>query len=127
MTLKWNGDAAKQDISAKIGEGLARCAVHFQTQHKLRLNKSNPIPYLNSSKVGEYPAARTGFGRDATSYDPTSPADMASQGSVRMGYLLNGWYMGLLEIYRGRLGLKKTLEDLRQQFTSILEAVGAKK
>ena len=128
MTLKWNGEAAKQDISAKIGEGLARCAVHFQTAMKVRMNKSNPGPaYADSSKPGEYLRARTGFARDSVAYDPTSPAEMAKQGRVRLGYLINAFYAAIMEVGRGRLGLKHTLEDLRQQFVSILEAVGAKK
>jgi hypothetical protein len=128
MTIKDHSAEAKADLQKRIGEGLARCAIHFQTQHKIRLNKSNPGPdYLDSSTVGQYPRARTGFGRDGTSYEPTSPAAMAAAGNVRMGYILPAWYLAFLEIYKGRLGLKQTLADLGEQFKAILNAVGAKK
>jgi hypothetical protein len=128
MTIKDHSAEAKADLQKRIGEGLARCAIHFQTQHKIRLNKSNPGPdYLDSSTVGQYPRARTGFGRDGTSYEPTSPAAMAAAGNVRMGYISPAWYMGFLELFKGRLGLKKTLEDLKDQFVAILKNVGARK
>ena len=124
MTVEWHGEEMEADLKRRIGQALARCAVLFQTWHKQQLNKSNPAPYADSSKPGEYPRARTGFGRDATTYDPQSPAQMAEQGFVLMGYLVNAWYMGYLETMKGRLGLKKTLEDLQPKLKAILDAAG---
>lgn len=126
MPVNWQGPERERELEAAVGNGLARCAVYFQTQHKLRLNSSNPKPYLNSSKPGEYPKARTGFGRDGHAYEPTSPAAMAAEGAVRLGYLANVWYMAFLEVYRGRLGLVHTLNSLKSQLVRILELSGAK-
>ena len=126
MAVNWHGPERNRDMMGAIGNGLARCAVFFQTQHKLRLNKSNPRPYDNSSSPGEYPRARTGFGRNGHVYEPTSPAAMAREGGVRLGYLMNAWYMAYLEIYKGRLGLVHTLNSIKAQLVSILKTSGAK-
>lgn len=126
MAVNWNGDAAKRFLGEATAEGLLMAAVYFQTQHKNRLNLSNPPPYLNSSKPGEYPRARTGFGRDNTAYDPETKAAVYLQQSVRIGYRTNAEYMAILEVFRGRLGLLKTMESIRGQVASIAEQ-GAKK
>ena len=120
MSLKWYGPNLNESLNSKIGKGLARCAEYFETQHKLRLNKSNPAPYLDSSKPGEYPRARTGFGRRNHTYDPASPDEMAAEGAVRLGYLQNAWYMAFLEVYRGRLGLVHTMNTIKAQMARLL-------
>ncbi len=123
MTLEWHGDEMEADLKRRIGQGLARCAVLFQTWHKQKLNKSNPFPYKDSSSPGEYPRARTGFGRDGVMYDPASPEAMAEAGFVLMGYLINAWYMGYLEVFQDRLGLKRSLEDLKPRLQAVLKSV----
>ena len=115
----WHGGDAFADISSVLADRLLRMAVYFQTQHKLRLNVSNPRPYLNSSKPGEYPRARTGFGRDSVMYEPTSRSEVRRDLTIRIGYLVNAFYMPVLELTRNRLGLRKTLDDLHPQLQLI--------
>lgn len=118
--VEWHGEERLAELDQAIGEGLLRGAVYFQTQHKLRLNKSNPRPYAHSSQPGEYPRARSGFGRDNVWYEPTSVAEAGRAGFVRIGYRVNAFYMAILEVYRGRLGLVKTLESIKVQLARII-------
>lgn len=109
------------DVRRKLAERLLRVAVYFQTQHKARLSKPNPPPHKDSSKPGEYPRLRTGFGRGSTVYDPSTVDEIARDLSVKVGYLAGAWYMPFLELHRERLGLLKTLDDLRPQLQALAE------
>ena len=122
MSVQFNGDAAKHQIEEAVGKRLLAAAVFFQTQHKLALNKSNPRPYLNSSRPGEYPRARTGFGRNNVAYDPADLATVIAEQKVRIGFLEPAWYMEYLAQYKGRLGLQATMERLKGQLAQMLEA-----
>lgn len=104
----------------QMAGNLLRAAVTFQTEHKRRLNIANPPPHLDSSAPGEYPRARTGFGRDGTVVQPTDLATIAKTMRVRCGYIKNAWYMGYLEVYRRRKGLNQTLADMRSQIAAII-------
>lgn len=119
-SAKWHGDRAKREIREAIAKGLLRGAVFLQTEHKKLLNVSNPRPYLNSSKPGEYPRARTGFGRDNTTYEPVSIDAVARSLSVRVGYFKNAFYMLSLELYRQRKGLVATLDKFRKSLDQIV-------
>lgn len=99
-----------------------RAALFFQAQHQQRLSKSNPRPYLTPSAPGEYPRARTGAGRAGVMIDPPSLAAVAAEGRVRVGYVVNVSYMLTLEVARKRLGLLKTLQELKGQLKAIIEA-----
>lgn len=125
MSVKWNGDAAKLEIEDASADGLLRGAVFFQTQHKHRVNVSNPRPYLNSSKPGEYMRARTGFGRDNCAYEPITKAEIAKEQAVRIGFFENAKYMLILEIFRRRKGLLDTLKDIKKQLATIITATKA--
>lgn len=117
--LNWNGNQAKAQIADASAAGLLRAAVYFQTFHKQQLNKSNPRPYLDSSQPGEYPKARTGFGRGAVLYEPTTVEDVAKEQAVRIGYLQSGFYMLVLELRRHRLGLLETLRKTKDRLAAI--------
>lgn len=119
MAITWNGDEAKQQIAHASAAGLLRAAVFFQTTFKNRLNKSNPRPYLDPSKPGEYPRARTGFGRSNVMYEPTSVAEVEKKGYVRIGFSKNAWYMAYLEVYKGRKGMLATLRDILSQLAAL--------
>lgn len=121
MTV-WNGKSAILQIRNASAESLMRAALFFQAQHQQRLAKSNPRPYNNSSKPGEYPRARTGAGRAGVLVDPPNLAGVASEGRVRVGYVQNTFYMLVLELRYDRLGLLQTLKDLKGQIKAIIEA-----
>ena len=118
--VRWNGEALIHELHEAVAQGLLRGAVFFQTTLRQRLNVSNPRPYLASSKPGEYPRARTGFGRNSVLYEPTTIEGIKAEQAVRIGWLANAWYMAFLERGRGRLGLERTLKDLQQQLASAI-------
>ena len=120
MSVQFDGDAAKHQIAEEVAKRLLAAAVFFQTQHRLALNKSNAKPYLNSSRPGEYPRARTGFGRNSVVYEPTDLAGIMAEQKVRIGFLEPAWYMEYLAQYRGRLGLQATMERLKGQIAKML-------
>lgn len=118
--LRWHGDSLLEELDDACAEGLLRAAVFFQTTHKAKLSVSNPRPHKTPSKPGEYPRLRTGFGRNAVMYEPTTKGEIKQTLTVKIGYLANAWYMALLEVKRRRKGLKDTLELIRQQLQALM-------
>lgn len=104
----------------ELGRRMEACVGFYRAQYQLRLNKSNPIPYLNSSKPGEYPRKRTGFLQDSVAYSPTAISEITKTLDIRVGYDANAFYGPILEVMRKRLGLVKTLEDLKNQLGAII-------
>src|SRR5580692_10942486 len=60
--LDWHGEEAKRFVFAAAWEGLVRATVLLFNLVQAALNIANPRPYKNSSKVGEPPHKRTGWG-----------------------------------------------------------------
>lgn len=120
MALKWNGDKLLAEMEDKVAQGLLRGAVFFQTTHRNKLNRSNPRPYDNPSKPGEYPKARTGFGRSNHTFQPSTVSGIKAEGRVRIGYNRNAFYMLVLEMAKGRLGLRNTLDAITSQLRRIV-------
>ena len=117
MSVQWNGNAIHEieDASAK---GLLRAAVYVQTHLMQRLNK----PYPPASKPGQYPAKRTGHGQAGVLYEPESIDEVARRQAVKIGYVENVFYMGILEAFKERLGLVKTMKDLGDQIDILATA-----
>lgn len=111
------------DIRGRTGLALAAAAATFVTEHQRRVGTANPRPYLDSSKVGEYPRVRTGFGQANVFYLPTSPDEIARKGYVDAGYGENAFYMQALVDNQGRLGIEQTLEDIRPQLEQVIDKV----
>lgn len=132
-------------IDAATAEGLQRAGVFYHTACRHKVNKSNAgvrkrrtrntkagkkgsqyTVYPNSSKPGESPRARTGFGRSNIVYEyndnPKSPA-------VRVGVGRNGIYMYHLELGTRRVAarpwLLRTLLENKAQIGR-LAAIGGK-
>lgn len=122
MTLKWNGEQALRAARQEMARRLLAAAAVYTTEHRKRLNVSNPRPYLNSSRENEYPRARSGFGRDSTSYEPTTPQGVIDAGFiVRLGYRQSGFYMAVQEVRNRRLGLVRSFEELKGAIRAVLE------
>jgi hypothetical protein len=119
VTIKINANLA-QFTQQEMGRRLAACVVFYCTQHQQRLGKSNPFPHLNSSKPGEYPRKRTGFLQKSVAYSPVSIQEITSKLDIKVGYDANAFYGPVLEVMRKRLGLVKTLEDLKTQLGAIV-------
>jgi hypothetical protein len=102
-----------------IAENLLSAAVFFQAQHMQRLNKSFPP----ASKVGQYPAKRTGHLQASIVYEPESVPEVARNLYVTVGYGKTASYGSILEFQKKRLGLMQTLKDLQPQLSAL---VGAK-
>lgn len=124
MSITWNGDEAKQQIAHASAEGLLRAAVFFQDVHRRRLNVSNPRPYKAPSKEGEYPRARSGFGRDNCVFEPSSVSEVEKKQYVRIGFTKNAFYMLLLELRHRRKGLLDTLRDILSQLAALATSGG---
>lgn len=118
--MSLNVGAAMDQVRQEAADRLLRAAVFFQTQHQARVGVSNPRPYLNSSKVGEYPRKRTGGGQAGVVYGPEMPAEVAQALKVRLGLLPSAAHLAILEFGRERLGFIKTAADLEGQVQTIL-------
>lgn len=124
MSLTWNEVEVLKKAQEEMARRLLAAAVLYQTEHRKRLNVSNPAPYLpaTTSRPGEYPRARTGFGRDNVAYEPATVQGVIDAGFVvRLGYRASAWYMGYLEAERRRKGLVSTFDDLKGQIRAVLE------
>lgn len=124
--LEYDSEAAKLRIENASAEALLRVAAYFWTQHSLRLGKANPRPYLDSSKPGEYPRRRTGAGQSALAFEPTTREAVARTQAIRVGFRQNEPHLLILELRKDvtkrRLGLLKTLDDLRPQLAALARA-----
>ena len=132
-------------IDQATAEGLQRAGIFYHTACKHKVNVSNAgvrktrqrdtkagkkgstyTVYPNSSKPGEAPRARTGFGRQNIVYEYNdNPKDPA----VRVGVARNGKYMFWLEIGTKRVAarpwLLRTLLEHKEQIAR-LAAIGGK-
>jgi len=118
-----NVRSAYGDLRKRIGLALAAAAAELVSEHQRRIGVMNPRPYLDSSRPGEYPRKRTGFGQANVFYLPASPAEIAEAGHVDVGYGENAFYMQALVDNQGRLGIEDTLEEMRPRLEAIVAAV----
>jgi hypothetical protein len=114
------------DLRKRLGLALAAAAAELVSEHQRRIGIANPRPYLDSSRPGEYPRKRTGFGQANVFYLPKSPAEIAAAGHVDVGYGENAFYMQALVDNQGRLGIEDTLEEMRPRLEAIVAAVAAR-
>jgi hypothetical protein len=122
MSVTWNGAAAKEKMLNEAARRMQRTAQYFQTQVMARFSVSNPRPYLNSSKPGEYPRKRTGNLIANILWGPTSISDIKAEGlKVRAGVGAPARYGAILELFKARLGFVRTAEDLRPVLKVMLE------
>src|SRR5690349_11516525 len=122
VSTQWNGDANLEAIRRAAAEGLLAAAILFMNQMRQRVSRPNPPPYLDSSKEGEYPRLRTGAGEKALTMQPASVDDVIRGGFVRVGYVEGDHHLLILELARNRLGLLKTLDDMRPQLAALATA-----
>lgn len=123
MTTQWHGAAVFRLIEEAAAKGLLAAALTLETELRRRVSVPNPPPYHNSSKPGEYPRLRTGAGQKSIAHEPATLAEVMKEGIVRVGYRAGaGDHMQILEERRQRLGVEKTLQDLRARLARI--AVG---
>ncbi len=120
MTLEWHGPEAKRRLQETMAIRLQAVAVYFVKQHSQRIGKSNPRPYKDSSKPGEYMRARTGKGQAGLLYQPHDISGVIAAGlRVRVGFDQGVHYMLTLELFRQRKGLLATLNDIRPQLQAL--------
>jgi hypothetical protein len=118
MKVNYHGDAAIAKIRGKVTRGLAAGSTLLATRHKAVLSRPNTgvsktrtrttsrgvkgstyTVYPNSSKPGEPPRLRTGFGRRAVT---TKKSDW---NQFLIGWMANAFYMALHELgYKPRGG-----------------------
>jgi hypothetical protein len=132
---QWYTEAAFQVLKKKAAQQLLAVGVFFVRSHANRLNVSNPgtrrkrrggrgsyTVYDSPSKRGEYPRARTGALKRGQRYSPTTVEGVIANAlTIRVGMLKNVFYGVVLEMRLGRLGLLKTLEDLRPLLREIVK------
>lgn len=113
--LEWHGEQVKDRLRLEAAKRVLAATVFYQSAHRGLLNKSNPRPYKDSSKPGEYPRARTGHLRGSVLYVPTSLAEVAKALRTACGYGKATHYGFFLEFVQRRLGLLETLKRTRSQ------------
>ncbi len=111
-----NTQAAKDEAELLAGQLLVAAAIAMQSHFKRSVSKSYPP----ASKPGEYPRWRTGTGREATGYEPEDPKDAGKAQAIRVGWSKAGDHMGILELFRGRRGLRSTAEELAGQIGELM-------
>ena len=121
MSVRFRGKEVQVDLAGKVGQVLLRMAILCQTEGKRRMNTSNRKGE-NPSRPGEWLHKGTGLGQAGLSYHPATPAEVAAQGSVRLGWVANSWYMGYwgLELKANRRkSLVDLVDELRPQLTAL--------
>lgn len=122
MALNWNGEAAARALKEESARRLQRAMDFFWKAHTKRLDVSNPRPYENSSKPGEYPRKRSGGLIGGVVYGPeTVQGIIAESLKIRAGLLPSARYGLILEFHRQRKGFLATMNDLKPQLKAILE------
>lgn len=120
-TLRSNKVAsAFGDVRQALARKLVAAAVMLVSEHKKRLSVGNPAPHDSPSRPGEYPRARTGFGRAQVDFEPKAPAAVATSLEVVVGLREPGWYLEHLAAERDRLGLTQTAADLRARLEALI-------
>ncbi len=102
-------DARMRERAAKI---ILRNMLTLQAAHKKKLSIANPRPFLNSSKPGQFPKARTFNLRDCVVTEPASLATISQTLLGRTGVLLNAKYGEILKA-KGWKGIEDTHEELK--------------
>jgi hypothetical protein len=114
MPLQFNGDVVFQQIQLAAAKGMLEAALLFVEEYRKRVSVPNPAPYKNSSRPGEYPRLRTGEGRRQLVLDPPTVAGAKSKGFVWVRFTGDA-HLYLLEYYAERLGLERTMLDMKSQ------------
>lgn len=125
VRLRSNLAGAMQTARIAVAKRLLAGAVLLQTEHKKRLSVGNPSPHDTPSLPGEYPRARTGFGRSQADVDPKDPAKIAADLEVFVGLRQPGWYLAYLTAERDRKGLEDTAADLKERIGAAITGGGS--
>ncbi len=123
--LEWYGDEVFEEIEEDLATRLLRAASFFyETHHRFITERyATPPNFLDPSKPGEYPKARSGGGADSLTWDPKTPEEIAANGfRVQIGYLQNAFYMVVLELSQHRKGLLDTLSACEPQLKALAVA-----
>lgn len=105
------------DLEAHVAEGLMQCGAILVSTYMINVSKSFPP----ASVEGEYPRWRTGTGRSAATYEPSTVGGVrAADFVVTVGLRAPGIHMAWLEVSLGRLGFLATLETIEDRLASIL-------
>ena len=122
MSLNWFGAEAEEELRKAAANGLVRAAEMFQNQMFQRVSVPNPPPHKDSSKPGEYPRLRTGEGQRAIAKLPSTIGEVMRSLKVSVGFQAGKAHLLILELKRNRLGLQKTLEDLKPVLSALATA-----
>lgn len=96
-------------LSVQQAKELLAFVFEINAEFQKRLSAGTFPP---KSQKGEYPRLRTGNLRSGLGWRPMSPEQVASTGSVTMGYEARAFYGAILEVKHGRLGLLKVAQDM---------------
>jgi hypothetical protein len=114
MPFRPNPDA-RRELDRRVGELLIRAAVAAQSELTTALGRSYPP----ASRPGEFPARRTGNLQSAVMYEPANVEAAGRQRRVRVGYAARAWYGAILELKRGRKGLRDVLAAVAARIKGI--------
>ena len=117
-----HGNERIAEIEAAGWEAVQRCTVFLWTECMKACGISNPRPYLNSSKPGEPPRLRTGFGQRNIAYE----LDQA-KGIGKVGVRTNAKYMAYLDQGTSRILPRPWLLATAIKFRRQLEQMALKR
>jgi hypothetical protein len=120
VSVRWEGDAAKQLVRDRVAQSLIAIAALVQGEHMRDLSQSYPP----ASRPGEFPHGRTWNLRSSVDYEPKSKADVAATGRIRIGYQERAKYIVWL-VQWGRKWLMDTVERVRPRIDSVLKSINA--
>ena len=119
MTMKMSDAAAKKALENVTGQLLLAAAAHVQGN----LQRALSISYPPASKTGEYPHWRTGNLRASVMIEPRDVRQIGKDREVKVGFAQQGFYGGILELFRGRKGLFEMAKTLKESIAQIVAGI----
>lgn len=117
---EWKGDEFADGLRRDVAQRLILQAITLESEEKRNVSRSFPP----ASKEDEYPKFRTGTGREATTYRPTSVDEVMAKGYVEVGVSAAGKHMAILEIVFRRKGFRATLAAIADKLRAIWSGGG---
>jgi hypothetical protein len=114
-SFEWNDDGEKQ-FRKEIWKRILRATISFWTELQNVLNVPNPPPHTNSSKPGDAPAKRTGFGAANVIYETDEKAMQTRVGLLENASYLAMWERGIRGVVRPwfEVTLRRMLPSLKK-------------
>jgi hypothetical protein len=115
IKVDWMGEGVGQQLETDCWGRIVNATEAFLAELKQVLNVRNPPPFLQSSRPGEPPRKRTGWGQAHVIREYERP-----QLKSRVGVEENASYMAILELSKNRPWFMVTLQRMLPALSKIV-------